>query len=107
MIVKDKAGAEAILAANEQFQQETGCEALRPEAKIIFSLRARGSLSIKEAMLLSGLSYRGFYIVMARLLQLGLIKVNGGQEDRRVRKITLVDEPEPKVEMAEAKTQTA
>lgn len=78
-----------LLTINNIFQKQLGIEALRPEAKIYFILKSRGELSIKEAMLLSGVSYRGFYLVLARLIEKGLVKVQGDQQDKRVKKIVI------------------
>ena len=82
---------EKILEINRQFAEQVGIEALRPEAKILFTLKARGNLSVKEAMILSGLSYRGFYIVLARLANNGWITMEADVDDRRVKRILLAD----------------
>jgi DNA-binding MarR family transcriptional regulator len=82
---------EKILEINRQFSEQVGIEALRPEAKILFTLKTKGSLSVKEAMILSGLSYRGFYIVLARLANSGWITMEADIKDRRVKRILLAD----------------
>lgn len=80
---------ERILDIDARFGEQIGIDALRPEAKILFTLKARGSLSVKEAMALSGLSYRGFYIVLARLTANGWIVMEGDAVDKRVKRIML------------------
>jgi DNA-binding MarR family transcriptional regulator len=82
---------EKILEINRRFSEQVGIEALRPEAKILFTLKTKGSLSVKEAMILSGLSYRGFYIVLARLANSGWITMEADLKDRRVKRILLSD----------------
>lgn len=83
---------EKILEINRRFSEQVGIEALRPEAKILFTLKMKGSLSVKEAMILSGLSYRGFYIVLARLANSGWITMEADLKDRRVKRILLSDQ---------------
>ncbi|MBY8824500.1 hypothetical protein [Sphingomonas colocasiae] len=83
---------EKILEINRRFSEQVGIEALRPEAKILFTLKTKGSLSVKEAMILSGLSYRGFYIVLARLANSGWITMEADLKDRRVKRILLADQ---------------
>lgn len=82
---------EKILEINRRFSEQVGIEALRPEAKILFTLKTKGSLSVKEAMILSGLSYRGFYIVLARLANSGWITMEADLKDRRVKRILLAN----------------
>lgn len=71
-----------ILKADIALQKETGFEMLRPEAKILFTLQELGPLSIKEIMSLSGMSYRGFYVVLDRLISTNLISIDPDQQDR-------------------------
>lgn len=80
-----------LLHANDALQKETGFEMLRPEAKILLTLQERGPLSVKEIMYLSGMSYRGFYLVLDRLIGTGLIHMEADMQDRRVRKVRLAD----------------
>ncbi len=76
------------LIIDRHFSGLTGFDALRPEAKILFHLGAKGDLSIKEAMFVSGLSYRGLYIVLERLVQRKLIAIVQDKNDKRVRRIS-------------------
>lgn len=79
----------AGLALEAHFAEQLGIPALRPEAKLILLLSQQDCLSIKQAMSMSGLSYRGFYMLVTRLVEQGLIKVDTDAHDRRVRKIRL------------------
>jgi DNA-binding MarR family transcriptional regulator len=80
---------EILLSLNHHFQSEHGFELLTPDAKLFCILGAKGSLSVKEAMLFSGLSYRGFYLVTARLAGRGGIVLEGDPHDGRVKRISL------------------
>ena len=78
-----------LLNLNRYFQSEHGFEVLTPDAKLFSVLGAKGSLSVKEAMLYSGLSYRGFYLVAGRLAGRGSIVLEGDPHDGRVKRISL------------------
>jgi DNA-binding MarR family transcriptional regulator len=78
-----------LLDLERHFVESLGMTALRPEAKLLLILSEAGSLTIKQAISLSGLSYRGFYLLLNRLLAQGLIEINDDDEDRRVRKMSL------------------
>lgn len=78
-----------VLAFDRLFSDRLGMDALRPEAKLLLILTRHGSLRIKQAMSLSGLSYRGFYILLHRLIRQDLVVVEGDSADRRVRNIRL------------------
>lgn len=78
-----------LLNLNRYFQSEHGFEVLTPDAKLFCVLGAKGSLSVKEAMLFSGLSYRGFYLVAGRLAGRGSIVLEGDPHDGRVKRISL------------------
>jgi DNA-binding MarR family transcriptional regulator len=80
---------EILLSLNHHFQSEHGFELLTPDAKLFCIIGARGSLSVKEAMLFSGLSYRGFYLVLGRLAGRGSIMLEGDPHDGRVKRISL------------------
>lgn len=86
---------DALLNLNRHFQKEHGFEILTPDAKLFCILGAKGSLSVKEAMLISGLSYRGFYLVAGRLAQRGSIVLEGDPRDGRVKRISLSEAGKP------------
>jgi DNA-binding MarR family transcriptional regulator len=77
------------LELDRQFSEQLGINALRPEAKLLLILSETGALTIKQAHSLSGLSYRGFYLLLNRLLKNGFIEINSDEHDRRVRKVKL------------------
>jgi hypothetical protein len=62
---------------------------LRPDARLLLCIVVRRSVSIKEAMLDSALSYRAFYTMIDRLKEDLLINVEGDVEDGRVRRLVL------------------
>jgi DNA-binding MarR family transcriptional regulator len=77
------------------FESAIGFAALKPEAKILFALGSLGDMSIKQAMLISDVSYRGFYLILERLRNNQLIEIYPDSLDRRVRRIKLlVDIPQ-------------
>lgn len=78
-----------ILRMDEHFSQKFGIQFLRTEAKLIFLLKEHESLSIKEAMTFLNCSYRGFYIILNKLRETGIIYISNDEGDKRVRKITL------------------
>jgi DNA-binding MarR family transcriptional regulator len=70
-------------------EKRLGFDLLRPEAKILLALSSKGELSIKELMIESGMSYRGFYLVFTRLTEQGLIDSETDLRDKRVRKVRI------------------
>lgn len=81
--------AKALLEYDRSSAAGLGIGLLKPEAKMILSLMAEGPMPVKALMTRSGLSYRGFYIVQARLLDAGLIEVEAAASDKRVRMVSL------------------
>lgn len=61
--------------------------ALRPEARILFMLLRENGLGMKQAISMSGLSYRGFYLMLKRLTDQNLIRIEDDRNDRRVRRL--------------------
>ncbi|MBY8823304.1 hypothetical protein [Sphingomonas colocasiae] len=78
-----------LLALNRHFRKDHGFEILTPDAKLFCVVGAKKTLSVKEAMLYSGLSYRGFYLVAARLGSRGVIVFEADPRDARVKRISL------------------
>lgn len=78
---------EMVLELDRWFAVNNLTGVLRPEAKIIFLLLKENGLGIKQAMSLSGLSYRGFYLMLKRLTDQKLVTVEDDRNDRRVRRI--------------------
>lgn len=80
-----------ILKIEHFFRQRFGLSFIKPEAKIILLLKEKGSLSMKETMSFLDLSYRGFYILVKRMIQNGIIFMEEDAFDRRVKRISLKD----------------
>lgn len=78
-----------ILQMEQCFKKNFGFNLMKPEAKIILTLKQKGSLSIKEAMTFLDLSYRGFYILVRKLENSGVIYLKDDPHDKRVKRIFL------------------
>lgn len=78
----------ALLTQVDRFSDK-GVNLLTPEGKIILYLLVNGGSRVKEVMLASGVSYRGFYLTLDRLKEAGLVTVSAEANDRRVRIIQL------------------
>lgn len=76
-----------ILTADKIFRQKTGLSLIRSEAKLLILLRRNGSLSIKEAMSFLDLSYRGFYVLLNRMIEKRYISVKDDEHDKRVKRL--------------------
>jgi DNA-binding MarR family transcriptional regulator len=86
IVIKD------LLEADHAFQEKFGMNFIRPEAKIMFLLKQNGPLSIKEAMSFLDLSYRGFYILMRRMIEKGHVYIKADDSDGRVKRLVLADD---------------
>jgi len=80
---------ECLLALDDAFKEWTVAGALTPELRLVLLVLSRGSVTIKEAMYDCRLSYRAFYMMVDRLKAKELIVVKGGEQDGRVRRISL------------------
>ena len=81
--------ASQILQIDDFFIEKLHAPALRPAARLLFYIMVKRSVSIKDAMLDSPLSYRAFYIMIDRLKDEALLDVESDDEDRRVRRLVL------------------
>jgi DNA-binding MarR family transcriptional regulator len=81
--------ANQILKIDNFFIETRRTAALRPDARLLFYIMVKHSVSIKEAMLDSSLSYRAFYTMLDRLKGEALLDVESDDEDRRVRRLVL------------------
>lgn len=81
--------ASQILKVDNFFIETLRTAALRPDARLLFYIMVKHSVSIKEAMLDSSLSYRAFYTMLDRLKGEALLDVESDDEDRRVRRLVL------------------
>ena len=78
-----------ILKIDNFFNEALHTAALRPAARLLLFIMVKRSVSIKQAMLDSPLSYRAFYIMIERLKDAALLDVKSDDEDRRVRRLVL------------------
>lgn len=76
-----------ILEFDDLLSDSIGVPALRPQARLIMLIQRYGSVSIKEAIIDSKMSSRGFYMIMDSLLKEGVICIQADQNDKRVRRL--------------------
>jgi len=62
---------------------------LTPEARVLLHLTLSGPVPVTAAMQVAGTSYRGFYTVLERLKQAGLVASAKDAQDQRVRRLKL------------------
>ena len=70
-------------------------EIFTPEGKIICHLLNHGRSRIKELILVSGVSYRGFYLALDRLRKAKAVEMSTDPHDRRVKLVELHEELKP------------
>jgi DNA-binding MarR family transcriptional regulator len=56
---------------------------------VLVNLKLTGTMNVTAAMELAGVSYRGFYAVLERLKQAGLVDQVKDRDDQRVRNLQL------------------
>jgi len=69
--------------------KQRGIRILTPEARVLFFLKAAGAEPVTSVMKMSGTSYRGFYAVLERLKQAGLVAASKDDQDQRVRRLAV------------------
>lgn len=69
--------------------KKSGGAALTPQGRLLMGLLIQGSMTVKEALIYTPLSYRAFYALLTRLKELALVQVEPTVGDRRVRRLTL------------------
>jgi len=79
----------SLLALDSDLFQQKKVRLLTPEARVLIHLKLDGSMPVTEAMKLAGVSYRGFYAVLERLKQAGLVGQVKDKQDQRVRNLRL------------------
>jgi DNA-binding MarR family transcriptional regulator len=62
---------------------------LTPEARVLLHLMMSGPVRVNEAIQVAATSYKGFYAVMERLKQAGLISISKDDKDHRVRNLDI------------------
>ena len=78
-----------LLELDAQIFTHRGIRLLTPEARVLINLKLTGTMNVTAAMELAGVSYRGFYAVLERLKQAGLVDQVKDQDDQRVRNLQL------------------
>jgi hypothetical protein len=78
-----------LLQLDAEIFAHRGIRMLTPEARVLINLKLNGPMSVTAAMDLAGVSYRGFYAVLDRLKQAGLVDQVKDRDDQRVRNLQL------------------
>lgn len=78
-----------LLEIDAKMFQRRHLRLLTPEARVLLALLVGGPLQINSAMQVAGTSSRGFYAVLERLKQAGLVNINKDSDDQRVRRLTV------------------
>ncbi|MCK9540518.1 MAG: MarR family winged helix-turn-helix transcriptional regulator [Novosphingobium sp.] len=78
-----------LLDLDARLNEQKGVRLLTPEARVLLYLTLSGPVSVTSAMQIAGTSYRGFYAVLERLRQAGLVATTKDEQDQRVRRLQL------------------
>lgn len=78
-----------LLELDARLHEQKGVRLLTPEARVLMHLKLNGSLSMAAAIQVAGTSYRGFYAVLERLRQAGIVATVKDERDQRVRRLSL------------------
>jgi len=89
-----------LLELDATLHQQRNIRLLTPEARVLIHLKLNGPVSVTTAMQVAGTSYRGFYAVLERLRQAGIVDTVKDEQDQRVRRLSL----HPSAPMAPAQT---
>lgn len=84
-----------LLEFDARMFKQRGIRILTPEARVLFFLKAAGAEPVTSVMQMAGTSYRGFYAVIERLKQAGLVATSKDAQDQRVRRLAI----DPSVKM--------
>jgi DNA-binding MarR family transcriptional regulator len=76
-----------VVEFDNSFLASFGYRALRPASRLLLYIAVNGATSVKDAMMDSELSYRAFYIMIDKLKDQQLIRIEGDARDRRIRRI--------------------
>ena len=74
---------------DEKLHLQRNIRLLTPEARVLIHLKLNGSVPVTTAMQVAGTSYRGFYAVLERLKQAGIVATVKDPQDQRVRRLSL------------------
>lgn len=78
-----------LMELDDRLFKQRNIRLLTPEARVLIYLKLNGPVSVTAAMQVAGISYRGFYAVLERLKQAGIIAMVKDQQDQRVRKLSI------------------
>lgn len=76
-----------LIKIDDLFKARLRISALRPAARLLMFIAAHRSVTIKDAMLDSPLSYRAFYVALEALKNKSLVCVERDPDDGRVRRL--------------------
>lgn len=78
-----------LLDMDAKIYDDKNIRLLTPEARVLIHLKLNGPVSVTTAMQVAGTSHRGFYGVLERLRQAGVVATVKDDQDQRVRKLSL------------------
>jgi len=78
-----------LMDLDARLNKQKNIRLLTPEARVLIHLKLAGPVSVTTAMEVAGTSYRGFYAVLERLRQAGMIATIKDDQDQRVRKLSI------------------
>jgi len=78
-----------LLDLDSRLFEQRNIRFLTPEARVLIHLKLSGSMPVTTAMNVAGTSYRGFYAVLDRLREAGVIATVKDADDQRVRRLSL------------------
>lgn len=78
-----------LLELDARLHDQRNIRLLTPEARVLIHLKLNGSASVTTAIQVAGTSYRGFYAVLERLKQAGIVETVKDEQDQRVRRLSL------------------
>lgn len=78
-----------LLELDARLYEERNIRLLTPEARVLIHLKLNGPVSVTTAMQVAGTSSRGFYAVLERLRQAGIVATVKDEQDQRVRKLSI------------------
>lgn len=78
-----------LLALDARLHEQRNIRLLTPEARVLIHLKLSGPVPVTTAMQVAGTSHRGFYAVLERLKQAGIVATVKDGQDQRVRKLSI------------------
>jgi DNA-binding MarR family transcriptional regulator len=80
-----------LLYEQRELRSASGNRFLSREAHILIYVSANDFSSMKDVQLATGLSTRGFYLIVKKLMDLNWVLVCDASDDRRKRLLTLTE----------------